>query len=308
MKKNNHGKTAISAIIMLGLAILLSNPGLLPLSESTKETMLKLKTENFLMNGSFKITLAHILTCILAVCIVWLVYTICKYLLLALGKKDDHSLAVSSLLAGVLKYVAAVIAVVWCLSIFGVNATAVLAGIGILGLILGFGAQSLIEDIITGIFIIFESQYQIGDIIILDDFRGTVRDIGVRTTVIEDVGGNLKVVNNSDIRNFQNRSRNISVALAEVSVSYSTNIIELEEILKENLPLMYEKHSDIYLEVPRLLGVNSLADSGVILKFAVNVKEENVFTAQRQMLRDLKILFDETGIEIPFPQVVVHKG
>ena len=308
MKKNNHGKTAISAIIMLGLAILLSNPGLLPLSKSTKETMLKLKTENFLMNGSFKITLAHILTCILAVCIVWLVYTICKYLLLALGKKDDHSLTVSSLLAGVLKYVAAVIAVVWCLSIFGVNATAVLAGIGILGLILGFGAQSLIEDIITGIFIIFESQYQIGDIIILDDFRGTVRDIGVRTTVIEDVGGNLKVVNNSDIRNFQNRSRNISVALAEVSVSYSTNIIELEEILKENLPLMYEKHSDIYLEVPRLLGVNSLADSGVILKFAVNVKEENVFTAQRQMLRDLKILFDETGIEIPFPQVVVHKG
>jgi len=308
MKKNNHGKTAISAIIMLGLAILLSNPGLLPLSKSTKETMLKLKTENFLMNGSFKITLAHILTCILAVCIVWLVYTICKYLLLALGKKDDHSLTVSSLLAGVLKYVAAVIAVVWCLSIFGVNATAVLAGIGILGLILGFGAQSLIEDIITGIFIIFGSQYQIGDIIILDDFRGTVRDIGVRTTVIEDVGGNLKVVNNSDIRNFQNRSRNISVALAEVSVSYSTNIIELEEILKENLPLMYEKHSDIYLEVPRLLGVNSLADSGVILKFAVNVKEENVFTAQRQMLRDLKILFDETGIEIPFPQVVVHKG
>lgn len=115
-------------------------------------------------------------------------------------------------------------------------------------------------------------------------------------------------MNNSDIRNFQNRSRNISVALAEVSVSYSTNIIELEEILKESLPLMYEKHSDIYLEVPRLLGVNSLADSGVILKFAVNVKEENVFTAQRQMLRDLKILFDETGIEIPFPQVVVHKG
>lgn len=308
MKKNNHGKTAILAIIMLGLAILLSNPSLLPLSDSTKETMLKLKTENFLMNGSFKITLAHILTCVLAVCIVWLVYTVCKYLLLALGKKDDHSLTVSSLLAGVLKYVAAVIAVVWCLSIFGVNATAVLAGIGILGLILGFGAQSLIEDIITGIFIIFESQYQIGDIIILDDFRGTVRDIGVRTTVIEDVGGNLKVVNNSDIRNFQNRSRHLSVALAEVSVSYKTNIIQLEEILKENLPLMYEKHSDIYLEVPRLLGVNSLADSGVVLKFAVNVKEENVFTAQRQLLRDIKILFDETGIEIPFPQVVIHKG
>ena len=198
--------------------------------------------------------------------------------------------------------------VVWGLSILGVNATAVLAGVGIVGLILGFGAQSLIEDIITGAFIIFENQYSVGDIIILDDFRGTVRNIGVRTTVIEDAGGNLKVVNNSDIRNFQNRSRNNSVALVVVSVAYSTDLRKLEKLLQENLPKLKQEHPTLYLSTPRYLGVDQLADSGINLKFAVDVTESNVFAGQRMLARDLKILFDENGVEIPFPQVVVHKA
>ena len=147
-----------------------------------------------------------------------------------------------------------------------------------------------------------------GDIIILDDFRGTVRSIGVRTTVIEDAGGNLKVVNNSDIRNFQNRSRNNSVALVLVSVAYSTDLRKLEKILQEKLPGLKEEHPDLYLTTPRYLGVDELADSGINLKFAADVTEANVFAGQRMLARDLKILFDENGIEIPFPQVVVHKA
>lgn len=185
---------------------------------------------------------------------------------------------------------------------------AVLAGVGIIGLIVGFGAQSLIEDIITGIFIIFEEQYTIGDIIILDDFRGTVRSIGVRTTVIEDAGGNLKIVNNSDIRNLQNRSRCSSLAVCDVSVSYNTDLRRLEAVLAENLPGMLEAHDDLYLEAPRYLGVTQLADSGVNIRFVVSVTEENVFAAQRMLLRDIKLLFDAKDIEIPFPQVVVHTG
>ena len=181
------------------------------------------------------------------------------------------------------------IGVVWGLAILGVNTTAVLAGIGIVGLILGFGAQSLIEDIITGAFIIFEGQYVNGDIIILDDFRGTVRNIGVRTTTIEDAGGNLKVVNNSDIRNFQNRSRNKSVAACEVSVAYDTDLKKMDKVIAEGLPRMYEDHRDL-------------------LKFIVDCKEQDVFKAQRQLTRDVWALFMDKGIEIPFPQVVVHQG
>ena len=109
--------------------------------------------------------------------------------------------------------------------------------------------------------------------IILDDFRGTVRNIGVRTTVIEDLGGNLKVVNNSDIRNFQNRSRNMSTALAIVTVSYNTDLRKLEKKVAESMPKLKEEHPDLYINPPRLLGVDKLADSGIDLKFAVDVTE-----------------------------------
>ena len=130
----------------------------------------------------------------------------------------------------------------------------------------------------------------------------------MRTTTIEDAGGNLKVVNNSDIRNFQNRSRIQSLAICICAVAYDTDIRKLERVLADGLPEMYEKHRNLYLTCPRYLGVEQLADSGVNLKIVADVKEADVFIAQRQLNRDIWALFCEKGIEIPFPQVVVHQG
>ena len=301
-------KTLIAAAIAAVFVFILAHPNWLPLSESVREHLAELEKTHFLIERSGRITVAHIVTLLMALCVVWLAYTLIKFILLSIGKKGDRARTVTDLFIGTVRYLAVICAVIWGLSILGVNTTAVLAGVGIIGLILGFGAQSLIEDIITGAFIIFENQYSVGDIIILDDFRGTVRSIGVRTTVIEDAGGNLKVVNNSDIRNFQNRSRNNSVALVLVAVSYATDLRKLEKLLKEKLGDLQKEHPELYLSAPRYLGVDALADSGVNLKFAVDVKEQDVFAGQRMLARDLKILFDDNGVEIPFPQVVVHKG
>ena len=307
-ERRASAKTVTGIIVALIVALLLLNPRILPLSKETKEALTELEKTHFLIQRSGKITFAHILTLLLAFCILWVIFKVIRLILTECGKKSTHARTVTTLLAGAIRYLFVIIGILWGLSILGVNATAVLAGVGILGLILGFGAQSLIEDIITGIFIIFERQYAIGDIIILDEFRGTVRDIGVRTTTIEDAGGNLKVVNNSDIRNFQNRSRNASIAVCEVSVSYDTDLRILEKMLQEALPPMYIEHKDLYLSAPRYLGVTELADSGVNLKFVVDVKEEDVFRAQRQLTRDIRVLFADKDVEIPFPQVVVHKG
>ena len=303
-----QAKNIIGIIISVILIVLLLNPQWLPVSAQTAETMGELKLEHFLIQRSGAITTAHLLTLLLAVAVVWLVYTIIRLILAAVGRRSDHAATVTTLVAGSLKYLAVIVAFVWGLSILGVNTTAVLAGIGIIGLILGFGAQSLIEDIITGLFVIFERQYEIGDIIILDDFRGTVRSIGVRTTTIEDPGGNLKIVNNSEIRKLQNRSRANSIAACEVSVAYDTDIPRMEAILAEAFPKMFEEHRDVYLAPPRYLGVDELGDSGIKLKIIVDCAESKVFAAKRQLNRDVRILFSETGIEIPFPQVVVHKG
>ena len=307
-KKRKLIPTIVFAVIAIVLVVLLLNPKWLPIDGTSASAIQELETEHMLIKRSEKLTFAHVATALLAVCVVFLAYLVIRLILHLIGKASDRAKTVTGLIAAVLKYVAVIAAVVWALSILGVNTAAVLAGVGILGLILGFGAQSLIEDIITGIFIIFEGQYNIGDIIILDEFRGVVRSIGVRTTTIEDTGGNLKVVNNSDIRNFQNRSRNSSLALCDVSVSYSTDLKKLEAMLKPALAKMFTDNQRLYLSEPRYLGVEELADSGIVLRFAVETDEASVFTARRRMARDLKILFDEKGIEIPFPQVVVHNG
>lgn len=288
--------------------MLLANPKWLPISESLKNAVRETESAHLFLKGDTHATIAQLITLVLALAVVWLIYQVLKLILTLIGKRGGMVQSVTSLISGLLKYVAVIAAIVWGLSILGINTTAVLAGVGIVGLILGFGAQSLIEDIITGAFIIFENQYSVGDIIILDDFRGVVRSIGVRTTVIEDAGGNLKVVNNSDIRNFQNRSRNNSVALVVVSVSYNTDLKKLEAMLRESLPALKNEHPDLYLTTPRYLGVDNLGESGIDLKFAADVTEENIFNGQRMLARDLKILFDEKGVEIPFPQIVVHKA
>lgn len=313
MKKKGKKKLAIGRGTLIGagvaalIIIFLLNPNWLPVSETTRSKIAELEKANFLIERSGQITLAHWLTLLLSVCVVWLLYTLGKLLLTAIGQKNVRARTITSMFVGGLKYLAVIAGVVWGLRILGVDTTAILAGIGIIGLVLGFGAQSLIEDVITGLFIIFEGKYSIGDIIVLDDFRGVVRDIGVRTTTIEDAGYNLKVVNNSDIRNFQNRSRNTSLAVVLCSVAYETDLRALEKMLNESLPEMYLARRDLYLGAPRYLGVDELADSGVVLKFVVDVKEEDIFAAQRALTRDIRVLFADKGVEIPFPQVDVHQ-
>ena len=300
--------TLIGAAVAALLIIFLLNPNWLPFSEKTTSKIAELEKANFLIERSGQITLAHWLTLLLAICVIWLLYTIGKLVLGLIGRRNVRARTITTMFTGGLKYLAVIAGVVWGLRILGVDTTAILAGIGIIGLILGFGAQSLIEDVITGLFIIFEGKYSIGDIIVLDDFRGIVRDIGVRTTTIEDAGYNLKVVNNSDIRNFQNRSRNTSLAVCLCSVAYETDLRALEKMLSENLPDMYLARKDLYLGAPRYLGVHELGDSGVVLKFVADVKEEDIFAAQRALNRDIRVLFADKGVEIPFPQVVVHDG
>ena len=298
-------RTIIGLVIAFLLFLITMFPGILPLSAETVEKMKELRQLHFLIDGSGKMTLAHILTLIGAISLLWMLFTVIR-LILEKTAKNTHSRTIAILLTELFRYLAVIIAVIWGLSILGVNTSALLAGAGIISLIIGFGAQSLIEDIITGLFIIFERQYEIGDIIILDEFRGVVRAIGVRTTTIEDVGGNLKVVNNSDIRNFQNRSKNNSYSICLVGVSYNTNIPAMEEAIAEALPEIYEDNQDLFLDVPEYLGIEEFADSSMVLKFQVLTKEENVFRSRRRLNRELKIMLDEAGIEIPFPQVVVH--
>ena len=220
----------------------------------------------------------------------------------------DRGTAMVNLLVSFVKYSAAIVFIFLALQLFGVDTATLLAGIGILSLIVGLGAQPLIEDILSGLFIVFEGIFEVGDIIVYDGFRGTVREIGIRTTQIVDTGGNIKVINNSDIRTLTNLSEVTSVAVSVVSIAYGADLIKAEEAVRALLQTMPEKYPNLFQEIPTYAGVDELSDSSVDLKILAKVKETNIYGARRDLNRELKLALDEAGIEIPFPQVVVWQG
>ena len=175
--------------------------------------------------------------------------------------------AIINLTCSLIKYAAVIVLAFMVLKTLGVDTTAILAGIGILGLIVGLGAQPLIADIIAGLFIVFENVFEVGDIIVVDGFRGTVDDIGIRTTKIEDVGGNIKVINNADIKTLVNMTQALSVANCEMSIEYGESLERVEAILAEALPKIKEAIPEIK-EGPFYKGVSSFGESSVNLKSA----------------------------------------
>ena len=214
--------------------------------------------------------------------------------------------AVVDILCSLIKYAAIIALAFFILKTLGVDTNAILAGIGIIGLIVGLGAQPLIADIIAGLFIVFEKVFDVGDIIVVDGFRGTVKEIGIRTTQIVDVGGNIKVVNNSDLKTIINMTNQLSLAVCDIGIEYGESLERVEAILKNNLPAIKEAIPDIK-EGPFYKGVSELGGSAVVIKFVAKCEEGTKYQVERDMNRQFKLLFDKNNINIPFQQVVIHQ-
>ncbi len=213
-------------------------------------------------------------------------------------------LLLKSLVRNVLNF----IGILFILTSWGVDSVTLFASVGLIGLVISFGAQSIVEDIISGLFLIIEKQFAVGDIIIIDDFRGKVMEIGLRTTKFLDLGNSdLKIVNNSQVKNVINASVNTSSAVTEVGVAYEVDLEKLEDLIaKDFIPEFKKKYSAILEGDVTYLGVSSLADSSVNLKFAAKVKESDRPKTIRLLNREFKIFCDRQGIDIPFPQVTVN--
>ncbi len=172
---------------------------------------------------------------------------------------DRRYRTVLRLLKSIVGYVVYFIAGVACLSVVGINITGLIAGAGVVGLAIGFGAQSLVKDVITGFFIIFEDQFGVGDYIRLTNIEGTVLEIGLRTTKIKGAGGEINIVPNGSITEVINYSINNSTAIIDVSVAYSSDINKAEELIIDYLRTLPQKDENIVGE-PTLLGVQSVVE------------------------------------------------
>lgn len=230
------------------------------------------------------------------------------YILLSLLAKvtfeSKKTITVALLLLNLLKWVVAIASVFIIMGAWGADTTMMLASAGVLTLIIGLGSQALVQDILAGIFIVFEGDFQVGDIVIIDGWRGEVKAIGIRTTKLVDAGGNIKIMNNSDIRSIVNQTQELSVAKCYVGISYGDRIEKVEKIIADNLPAIKEKIPAI-VEGPFYKGVSELADSSVNLLFVAKCKETDIYQVQRDLNREIKIVFDDNNVNIPFPQITV---
>lgn len=249
-------------------------------------------------------------TSILRVAImVFLVLAVQNFIIMILNAckfKHNRSNTMRTILTSLVRYAGAIIIICWGLRLLGVDVATIVASVGIIALIVGFGAESLIEDVITGFFMLFENQYNVGDIVEIGGFRGTVTNIGIRTTAITDMGGNIKIVNNSNMKDILNRSDNASRSVAEIGVPYSIDLEKFEETIPEILEKIYNNHQDKMKDKPVYVGVSELAPSAVMLKFYVEVHEADIYSVQRILNRDLFVEFKKAGVEVPFMQVDVH--
>ncbi len=219
---------------------------------------------------------------------------------------SNRSITIGKLIESFMRWVVVIAAILFVLSSWGVDASALLASAGILTLVIGLGAQSLVADIVAGIFIVFESEFQVGDIVIINDWRGTVKEIGIRTTKIVDAGGNINIVNNSEITTIINQTKDVSLAKCIIGIEYGESLPRVELVVQENLKRIKESIPAI-IDGPYYKGVTALNTSSVDLLFIAQCKEEDIYQVQRDLNREFKLLFDEHNINIPFPQVVINE-
>jgi small conductance mechanosensitive channel len=199
------------------------------------------------------------------------------------------------------------IAVLMVLKELKMDIAPVLTGAGIVGLAVGFGAQTLVRDIITGFFLILEDQVRVGDVAAINGTGGLVEAINLRTIVLRDLEGTVHIFPNGAIATLANRSKDFSYYVIDVSVAYKEDTDRVAEVLRRTAATLQEdpRFSPFILEPLEILGVDAFGDSAVILKVRIKTMPLKQWEVGRELRRRIKKTFDEHGIEIPFPQRVV---
>jgi moderate conductance mechanosensitive channel len=199
------------------------------------------------------------------------------------------------------------LAVVIAVSEFGISVGPLIAGAGIVGVAIGFGAQSLVRDFLTGIFMLVEDQYGVGDVIDVGEAVGLVEEVTLRTTRLRDLEGRVWYIPNGEIRRVGNLSQKWGRAVLDVGVSYDTDLDQAMAVMKRVADELW--HEDLdgahIIEEPEVIGVNAFGDSEITLRVMMKTEPIHQFKVGRELRKRVKEAFDREGIEIPFPQRTV---
>ena len=215
---------------------------------------------------------------------------LCTTLLGTRGETVGH------LLLSLVKYGGTIFSLFYCMYLMGIDSGNLLASAGILSLVIGLGSQSLIKDIIAGIFIVFEGEFRVGDIVTINGFRGRVTDIGLRTTKISGEG-NIKIFNNSEISGVLNMTKETSVAMANIGLEYGQDFEYVEEVLERELPLLKENNKQI-LDGPTSLGITDMQERRYVITIMARCSEQYIREVNRYLNKELLQIMYRNGIRV----------
>ena len=223
-----------------------------------------------------------------------------------LRPSERREKTLKKLLENALAYIVYFSAIIAILSEFGIEITGLLAGAGVLGLAVGFGAQSLVKDVISGFFIIFEDQFSVGDYVRIGDAEGTIEEIGLRTTKVSAYGGEIYILPNGNISEVINFSINNSLAIVDIRVAYETDILRAESLIEQFIASLSVGYEEL-ISPPTLIGIQDLAASEVVFRVTAETEPVMQWAFARKFRKDLKLFLDEHDIEIPYPRMVTYQ-
>lgn len=220
-------------------------------------------------------------------------------------KRED---TIIKIFYGTFRVMVIIISLMMIMSEIGIDIGPIIAAVGVSGLAVGFGGQYLIRDIIAGLFILLENQYRVGDVIKINDIVGTVENITLRMTILRDLDGTVHNIPNGVIKVASNMSKDFSGINLDMEVAYNSNIEQvLETVNQVGKELAKDTDwKDKVTQAPYFARINDFGDSAIKIKILGQTKPLQQWDVTGELRKRLKAAFDEKGIEIPFPQQVIH--
>ena len=298
MIKNIKKRTILIAGILI-LIIAATNPGLIPFLPVNVKLQI-LQSLNNLFGDVTQITKViminwiTILQLVIMILAVIVLRDITDFTLAIIKPQNKRIKTLVGLYMSMSKYLFTIIAIIWGLNIIGISPGTIFAGVSIITMVISFSAENLIADVVTGLFLLFDNLYNVDDIIEIEGRRGTVVKISIRTTSIKDAGGNVQIVNNSDMRNIINRSSNKSKAICDVVISNKYDITLIDKAFTEAANRIKTKFRII--KQPKYKGIQSIKQDSLTVRIEADVNEKIIYDAQRCMNREIKIALQNNGI------------
>ncbi len=223
------------------------------------------------------------------------------------NRRAQRARSLGTLLKSITTTVVFGIAFAMILSELGMDVAPILASAGVLGLAIGFGAQNLVKDFLSGVMMMIEDQYGVGDAVDLGEAIGTVENVGLRVTRVRDVDGTVWYVRNGEILRVGNQSQNWARTVLDISVSYAEDLNRVRDVLQDVAHGLWddEDYKDVIIEEPEVWGVQNLGPDAVVVRVTLKTAPMEQWNVAREMRERIKARFDHEGIEMPLPQRVI---